>query len=166
MDKLVIESIEPSDFSEVLEILNHEITHSTSNFAYATLSTADLELIISKKKEEGFPYIVARLDNRVCGFGTFGPFRPKEGYRCTIEHSVYINQKFQGKGIGFKIFQALKNQAIEGNYTSMIAAIGDENINSIEFHKKLGFKEVGYIPSVAYKFDRSLNLVLMQLLIK
>jgi phosphinothricin acetyltransferase len=53
--------------------------------------------MLDDKINKGFP-IVAELD--VCvvaGFG--GEFRFKEANKYTVEHSVYVNNDFQGKGM-------------------------------------------------------------------
>jgi phosphinothricin acetyltransferase len=152
-----------SDFEGILSIMNHEIKYETSNFSHTLFTLDDLTNYISDRINAGFPFLVAKRGNQVVGYGSFGKFRFREGYNCTIEHSVYVDHTQQGLGIGKKLFLALKEIATNEGYTSMIAGIGDENQGSIDFHKRMGFEVVGRIPRVARKFDRDLNLVFMQL---
>ncbi|CAG5083341.1 GNAT family N-acetyltransferase [Parvicella tangerina] len=155
--------VEPDDYEAVLAILNYEITNKTSNFSYTPLSLDEMSKEIESKKELGFPFLVAKREGIVLGFGTYGKFRPREGYKQTIEHSIYVSEEAQGKKVGKALFQELRVDAATQGYKSMIAVIGDENDGSIHFHTKLGFSFCGRIPGVANKFNRDLNVVIMQL---
>ena len=99
------------------------------------------------------------------GFGTYGTFREKIGYQFTVEHSIYVFDNFTGKGIGKLLLAALIELAKNQKLHAMIGAIDAENRSSIAFHEKFGFTLVGNIREVAFKFDRWLDLVLMQLIL-
>jgi GNAT superfamily N-acetyltransferase len=74
----------------------------------------------------------------------YGEFRFKEANKYTVEHSVYVNNDFQGKGIGKIVLQELIVLAKKQGYT-MIGVIDAENQSSVVFHEKFGFKTVGTI---------------------
>lgn len=154
-----------SDLDTILEIINHEILNSTSIYDYEPRDFDTQKLWFEDKQAKNFPVIVAEYDKGVIGFATYGTFRFKEGYRFTVEHSVYVSQEFIGKGVGRKLLLHLIDIAKEQNLHSMIGVIDGENHGSIKFHENFGFKVVGNIKESGYKFDRWLDSVFMQLLL-
>jgi len=154
------------DTLAILEILNYNILHSTSLYDYKIRSYGQQKAILEDKLNKGFPVIVAELNSEVVGFGMYSEFRFREAYQFTVEHSVYVNENFQGKGIGKLLLQELINLARKQKLHTMIAVIDSENRNSVEFHEKFGFKTIGVFEECGYKFDRWLNTVFMQLILK
>ncbi|MFV5695319.1 GNAT family N-acetyltransferase [Flavobacterium sp. LB3P122] len=155
-----------ADIDTILEIVNHEILHSTSNYDYEPRDFETQKLWFEDKLEKNLPIIVAEFENGAIGFASYGPFRQKIGYQFTVEHSVYVAQEFIGKGVGKQLLAELIRLAKEQDYHVMIGAIDAENSGSIAFHEKFGFKVVGTIREVGYKFDHWLDLVFMQLILK
>lgn len=155
-----------ADLPAILEIVNYAILNTTAIYDYEARTLEEQKTWFEEKQTSQFPVIVAELTNEVLGFGTFGTFRIKVGYRFTIEHSVYVTDKATGKGIGKLILQKLIDLAKEQNYHSMIGVIDASNSGSIEFHKKFGFVEAGVLKQAGYKFDKWLDVSLMQLLLK
>ena len=155
-----------SDIDTILEIVNHQILHSTSNYDYEPHDFETQKLWFEKKLENNFPVIVAEFENGTIGYATYGSFREKIGYQFTVEHSVYVAQEFIGKGIGKLLLAELIGLAKDQGYHVMIGAIDADNSGSITFHEKFGFKVTGTIREVGYKFDHWLDLVLMQLILE
>lgn len=155
-----------TDLPGILEIVNHAILNTTAIYDYDARTLEQQLAWFEEKQISGFPVIVAEKDNEILGFGTYGGFRVKIGYRFTIEHSVYVTESAIGKGIGKLILQKLIDLAKEQNYHSMIGVIDASNSGSIEFHKKFGFGEAGVLKQAGYKFDKWLDVSLMQLLLK
>jgi phosphinothricin acetyltransferase len=119
----------------------------------------------TQKQKDGFPVFVAVEDDAVVGFSTFGPFRAWQGYKYSVEHSIYVEKNQRGKGIGKSLLQPLIDEAKKMNMHTIIAGIDADNKISIAFHKQFGFEEVGYIKEVGWKFERWLDLVFMQLIL-
>ena len=152
------------DTQAILDIVNHNILHSTSLYDYNIRSYEQQKTILEEKINKNFPVIVAELDGIVVGFGMYSEFRFREAYQFTVEHSVYVSEDFHGKGIGKQLLQELINLARKQKIHTMIGVIDSENQGSVVFHEKFGFKTVGIIKESGYKFDRWLDSVLMQLL--
>ena len=152
------------DTQAILAIINHNILHSTSLYDYNIRSYEQQKTILEEKINKNFPVIVAELDGIVVGFGMYSEFRFREAYQFTVEHSVYVSEYFQGKGVGKQLLQELINLARKQKIHTMIGVIDSENQGSVVFHEKFGFKTVGIIKESGYKFDRWLDSVLMQLL--
>ena len=165
MQNTIIREVVFEDIPSILKIVNHAIIHTTSNYNYEIQSLEVQTKWFEDKKAKNFPIIVAVSKNEVIGFGTYGTFREKIGYQFTVEHSVYVAENYIGKGIGKLLLKALIELAKSQNIHVMIGAIDAENLSSIAFHEKFGFKVVGNIRQVAFKFDRWLDLVLMQLIV-
>ena len=154
------------DTQAILAIINHAILHSTALYDYAIRSYEQQKNILEDKINKNFPVIVAELDGNVVGFGMYSEFRFREAYKFTVEHSVYVNENFHGKGIGKLLLQELIVLARKQKLHTMIAVIDSENQGSVEFHEKFGFKTVGIIEESGYKFDRWLHSVFMQLILE
>ena len=152
------------DTQAILAIINHNILYSTSLYDYNIRSYEQQKTILEEKINKNFPVIVAELDGIVVGFGMYSEFRFREAYQFTVEHSVYVSEDFQSKGIGKQLLQELINLARKQKIHTMIGVIDSENQGSVVFHEKFGFKTVGIIKESGYKFDRWLDSVLMQLL--
>ncbi len=152
------------DTQAILDIVNHNILHSTSLYDYNIRSYEQQKTILKEKINKNFPVIVAELDGIVVGFGMYSEFRFREAYQFTVEHSVYVSEDFHGNGIGKQLLQELINLARKQKIHTMIGVIDSENQSSVVFHEKFGFKTVGVIKESGYKFDRWLDSVLMQLL--
>lgn len=154
-----------SDMSSVLEIVNYEILNTTAIWDYDIRTLSEQETIFNEKVQKDFPFLVAEIENKIVGFGTYGTFRFKIGYRFTVEHSVYIHKDFHGNGIGKLLLQELIEIARNQKLHTMIGVIDSENKGSIAFHKKLGFQEVGNIKETGFKFNRWLDSVFVQILL-
>jgi len=150
------------DAHVILDIINYNILHSTALYDYAPRTIENQITIFDEKVQKGFPIIVAVIDTDVVGFGFYGEFRFREAYKFTVEHSVYAHPNHQGKGIGKLILSELIALAQAQQLHTMIGVIDSENTSSIEFHKKFGFENVGFIKESGFKFDRWLHSVFMQ----
>lgn len=151
------------DLPGILEILNYEIVHSPSIYDYTERTSTDLLAWFEQKKQEGMPVIVAEKNGAVLGYGTYGIFRPKEGYQYCVEHSIYMHKDARGMGIGKLIMSRLIEEAKTSGKHTMIAGIDASNVASKIFHEKFGFVEIGTFKEVGFKFDQWLDVLFMQL---
>ncbi|MEO8239866.1 MAG: N-acetyltransferase family protein [Flavobacterium sp.] len=166
MTNLMIRPAKPGDLEKILEIVNHSILHTTSNYNYDIQTLEVQTKWFEDKKAKNMPVIVADSDGEVVGFGSYGQFREKIGYQYSVEHSVYVVDNVIGKGVGTKLLTELIKLAKQQGLHVMIGAIDASNTGSIAFHEKFGFVTTGTIREVGYKFDHWLDLVFMQLILK
>lgn len=152
-----------SDAPAIREIINDSILTTFHNYDYDPKPLEEVEKLFEDKLAAGFPVLVGTIGDEVCAYATYGLFRAKPGYRRTIEHSIYLNKKAQGQGLGSEMMRKLLQIATDQGYHVMIAGMDSENLGSYRFHERLGFKEVARFPEVAFKFGKWLNLVFMQL---
>lgn len=160
--QITIRPYSEADVPAILAIVNHNILHSTSLYDYAPRTLEKQITLLAEKNTKNFPVFVAETAGEIAGFGTYGEFRFREAYQFTVEHSVYVSHEFNGKGIGGKLLSALIETAQKNNLHTMIGVIDAENVASIRFHEKYGFKTVGIIKESGFKFNRWLDSVFMQ----
>ena len=151
------------DLSGILEILNYEIVNTSSIYDYSERTYANVRDWFEQKQREDMPLFVAANNNLILGYGTYGVFRPKEGYQYCVEHSIYIHKDARGMGIGKMLMARLIEEAKASGRHTMIAGIDTSNQASRIFHEKFGFTEVGTFKEVGFKFDQWLDVLFMQL---
>ena len=162
---VIIRSAKKIDLPSILKIVNFEIEHTTSIYDYKKRTLQNQTAWLEKKVLKKMPVIVAEENGSVAGFGTFGIFRPWDGYQFSVEHSIYMDKNLRGKGTGTKIMNKLIHLAKEQGFHTMIAGIDANNAKSIKFHQDFGFKKVGRFNQIGYKFEKWLDLIFMQLLL-
>ena len=162
---IVIRPFSFDDLPAILDIVNYHILHTTAVYDYDARTIDQQRTILQEKLDKNFPFLVAQVDEKIVGFGTYGEFRFKKAYQFTAEHSVYINKDFHGIGIGKLLLSNLIAIAKNRKIHTLVAVIDSENSGSVDFHKKFGFETIGVIKQSGYKFDKWLDSVLMQLLL-
>ena len=153
----------PTDAPAVREIINDSILHTSHNYDYHPKSLEEVEVLFTEKIRDGLPVLVGEAKGEILGYATYGKFRVKPGYSKTLEHSIYLNEKAQGKGLGSEMMRQLIELAKAQGYHMMVAGMDSENLGSYRFHERLGFRETARMPEVSFKFGKWLTLVFMQL---
>ena len=150
----------------ILAIFNEAILHSTALYVYEPRTRQNMVDWFEAKRTGGFPVIgIEESDGTLMGFGSYGAFRAFPAYKYTVEHSVYVHQDHRGKGLGRMLMQELIAAARQADLHAMIGGIDAANTSSISLHERLGFKHVGTLPQVGFKFGRWLDLAFYQLLL-
>jgi phosphinothricin acetyltransferase len=112
---------------------------------------------------KGLPYLVAAQDAQVLGFAYCNWFKPRAAYRYSAEDSIYLAPAALGRGVGRLLLTELVRQAEAAGIRKLIAVIGDSaNAGSVGVHSALGFNRVGVLQSCGWKFDRWLDVVMME----
>lgn len=150
----------------ILDILNDAIIHSTALYDYQPRQMQNMVTWFEAKRAGHFPVIgIEDAQGTLLAFGSYGSFRAFPAYKYTVEHSVYVHKNHRGHGLGAHIMQALMAAAKEQDLHAMVGAIDANNAGSIALHERLGFKHVGTLPQVGFKFGRWLDLAFYQLLL-
>ncbi len=150
-----------ADLPRILDITNQAILETT---ALWTITPATLETRgawMNERLSGGFPVLVAEQDGAVAGFGSFGSFRPHDGYLHTVEHSLYVEPEWQGRGHGRALLEALIERGRTMGKHAMVGGIEAANTASIRLHERAGFLRAGVLPEVGRKFERWLDLLFM-----
>lgn len=152
----------PSDVKAILEITNHEIINGTAFWMNTPRTLEEQQEWFKGREKAGFPVFVATDSSQnILGFASYGAFRAYEGYKHTVEHSIYITPSAQGKGIGRQLLERLISYASSHGVKVMVAAITADNHSSVRLHEGFGFKTSGILPQTGIKFDKWLDLLFM-----
>ena len=161
-----IRDAEEHDVEAITTLYNQHIATRTIEWTERPHTVEARRTWLAEKRSGGWPVLVALSDDGdVVGVATYGDFRDstaREGNRFTVEHTVHVHESAAGLGVGRSLVEELLGRARSAGLHAMIGAIDGENPASIAFHERLGFVEVGRLPEVGRKFDRWLDLVLMQ----
>ncbi|MCB1500781.1 MAG: N-acetyltransferase [Bauldia sp.] len=151
-----------TDLDAITAIYNHAVLHTTAIWNDAVVDLENRRAWYRARTGQGYPVLVAEVDGAVAAYGTFGDFRPFDGYRFTVEHSVYVAESARRRRIASGMIEALAKAAAALDKHVMVAGIAADNEASLSLHRNLGFVECGRMPEVGFKFGRWLDLVLMQ----
>lgn len=150
------------DLRAINDVYNYYVVNSTATF---DTEPRTLEERHSWFEEHGnrYPVLVAEAAGEVVGWASLSRFHSRPAYGSTVEDSVYVRDERRGSGIGTQLLERLLEEAQKREYHSVMALIGDSgNEASIRLHARLGFQHVGVEREVGYKFNRWLDVVLMQ----
>jgi phosphinothricin acetyltransferase len=163
MSDVEIRAAEAADLPAITAVYDHAVRTGTATFELIPPDLAEMTRRFEALRDAGYPYLVAMLDGRVTGYAYAGPYRPRPAYRFTVENSVYLDPAIHRRGIGTTLLRELVAQCEARGYRQIIAVIGDSaNAGSIGLHTRLGFRMIGTLPNVGFKFGRWLDSVLMQ----
>lgn len=150
------------DLPGIVAIYNDAALNTTAIWNETPVDLANRRAWLKDRRDRGFPVLVASEGAEVLGYASFGDFRPFEGYRISVEHSVYVAQPARGRGLGRVLVEALFAPARALGKRVMIGGITGGNIASIALHQRLGFQETGRLLGIGTKFGQRLDLVFMQ----
>ena len=151
------------DIEAILAIYNASVAVDTASWDSAPQTLAERQAWFEERAAAGHAVLVAVDDaDTVLGWGSWGPFRAKHGYRLTMEHTLYVAEGARGTGLGRLLLQGLIDTASHAGVHVLVGALTQENTASLALHERLGFVEVGRLPQVGAKFGRWLDLVLVQ----
>jgi L-amino acid N-acyltransferase YncA len=158
MDAISIRPAQPNDLAAVTHIYADAVRHGTASFEIDPPDLDEMTRRFEALAAGGFPYLVARRAGAVAGYAYAGPYRARPAYRWTVEDSIYVAADAQRCGLGRALLEAE-----ERGFRQMIAVIGDaDQPGSIALHAAAGFRTIGTLAGVGFKFDRWLDSVLMQ----
>lgn len=153
-----------TDVPHMREIYNHYVANSTVTFDEDALTLAEMRRKFAHVQQLGYPWLVAVSPGGVVlGYAYVTPWKPKAAYRFTVENSIYLGPASTGKGLGGVLMGELLTRAKAAGVKEVVAVIADKGAEgSIALHQRYGFKQIGHMGRVGFKFGRWLGTVLMQ----
>jgi L-amino acid N-acyltransferase YncA len=163
VDKPVIRAAAAADIPRITAIYADAVLTGTATFELEPPGATEMAARMKGLVDGGYPYFVADHQGGVAGYAYAGPYRPRIGYRYTVEDSVYLAPDARGLGMGGALLAKLIATCEAAGFRQMIAVIGDSgNQASIRLHAAAGFVPAGNFKDVGYKFERWIDTVLMQ----
>jgi phosphinothricin acetyltransferase len=158
----IIRPSQSIDIAQITAIYQHHVLHGTGTFEVEPPSEADMAQRRADVLNKSLPYLVALDGAQVLGFAYCNWFKPRPAYRYSAEDSIYLAPQAMGTGLGRALLAELCSQAERVGVRKLIAVIGDSNnLGSIGVHRSAGFQHVGTLASCGWKFERWLDVVLM-----
>lgn len=160
----VIREAVPADLPDIREIYNHYVLNSVVTFDEKAMSLREWKSKFAHLRKHEFPILVAETPSKqIIGYALVQPWRMKSAFRYTVENSIYLRAASTGKGLGRDLLGALIGACKEQGYREMIAVIADSGAEaSVKLHEDFGFKEVGRMGRVGFKFGRSVGTITLQ----
>jgi L-amino acid N-acyltransferase YncA len=163
---LIIRPSIDADLPAITAIYGHHVLNGTGTFEVDSPSADDMRGRRVDVLSKGLPWLVAvektAENEKVLGYAYCNWFKPRPAYRFSAEDSIYLSPEAAGKGIGRTLLAELMAQAQRAGVRKLIAVIGDSaNEGSIAVHKSAGFQPVGVLKSCGWKFDKWLDVVMM-----
>lgn len=151
------------DIPAVTAIYAHHVLHGTGTFETDPPTVAEMALRRADVLSKGLPYLVIENASEILGFAYCNWFKPRPAYRFSAEDSIYMLPQTAKQGLGRMLLAELIAQAERAGVRKLIAVIGDsENQGSIGVHRACGFQHVGILSACGWKFERWLDVVLME----
>jgi L-amino acid N-acyltransferase len=150
----------------IRDILNDAIIHSTAIYDYLPRTPEMMQAWFEAKQKSKFPIIgIEDETGKLLGYASYGAFRAWPAYKYSVEHSVYVDARYRGQGLGRRLLLALIEAAKEQSYHMMIGGIDASNQASIALHRSLGFAHCASIKQAGFKFGQWLDLEFYQLIL-
>ncbi|AIR65683.1 GNAT family N-acetyltransferase [Cedecea neteri] len=161
---VLIREATPDDIPVMTTIYAWHVLNGKGSFEEIPPDGKQMTERLAAVRAHGLPWLVAVIDNQVVGYCYATVYRPRPGYRYTVEDSVYIDASMTGRGIGKALLSELIALCEKGPWRQMIAVIGDgeNNTGSCKLHRQHGFETVGCLRSVGFKLGDWRDTVMMQ----
>ena len=157
-----VRDADEDDLPAILSIYNDVIANTTAVYSEIPVTLESRFAWLAQLRGQGYPVIIAERGGERLGFGSFAEFRAWPCYAGTVEHSLHVRADARGQGVGRLLVQALLVRARRLDKHVVIAGIDAANEASLRLHRGLGFEDAGRLREVGRKFDRWLDLVLLQ----
>lgn len=152
-----------ADLPAIAAIYGDAVLTGTGTFELEAPGESEMARRRDDVLSKGLPWLVAEVGGRALGYAYANHFRPRLAYRFCVEDSIYLHRDARGQGLGTLLLAELLARCEAAGARQMLAVIGDSaNAGSIGVHRRLGFEHVGTMRSVGWKFDRWLDVVVMQ----
>jgi L-amino acid N-acyltransferase YncA len=153
----------PDDIAGIQAVYAHHVLQGLGTFETTPPGVEEMQRRHAQVTADGFPYLVAEDAGRILGFAYANHFRTRTAYRNTVEDSIYVAADAMGRGVGTGLLSALVERCAALGLRQMLAVIGDSgNAGSIGVHRRCGFEHTGVLKAVGRKFDRWVDVVIMQ----
>lgn len=159
--EIVIEVAKSVDASRILEIYTPYVLNTAITFEYKVPGIEEFKNRI-KNTLVKYPYLVAKLNNKIVGYAYTSAFKNREAYNWSVETTVYVDTDYQHMGIGKSLYLELEKISKAQNILNLNACIAIPDKGSVAFHKHMGYQQVAYFHSCGYKLNSWYDMIWME----
>jgi L-amino acid N-acyltransferase YncA len=159
---LIVRDAATNDASNIAAIYAHHVLTGTATYDFDAPDSGFWQKKIADVQSRGWPFLVADDGDMIIGYAYATQIRDRPGYRYTCEDSIYVHPDHVGQGLGSVLLTALIDASRDAGFGQMVAVIGGAEPASVAVHARAGFREVGRLSNVGFKFGRYLDNVYMQ----
>ena len=153
------------DLPAISEIYNREVAVGTSTFDTQPRDAQSEREWYETHRSPGYPVIVAEEDGQVVAWAALSPWSPRGAYRHTVEGSLFVREGYRGKGVGAALTRELISRAASAGHHVLVARVETENRPSRSLLLNHGFRSVGVMHEVGWKFGRWLDNEMFELVL-
>ena len=147
----VIRVADETDAAAIRDIYAPHVERSAVSFETAVPSTSEMAARI-RKLLPTHPWLVAVVDGHVAGYAYAGPHRERAAYRWSVEVTAYVHADFHERGIGKRLYTALRTVLRAQNMVNAFGIITLPNAASVALHEACGFRPCATFRHAGYKF--------------
>jgi phosphinothricin acetyltransferase len=152
----------PGDAEAIAAIYNHYVETSTVTFELAAVDAQAMAARMAEVASHGLPWLVAEQDGAVFGYAYAGRWRSREGYRHSVETSIYLAPGATGRGLGATLYGKLLDLLPALGVHAVIGGVALPNPASEALHERFGFEPVARFREVGRKFGRWIDVAYWQ----
>lgn len=114
------------------------------------------------KKHHDKLRFVCIADGNVAGWAALIPTSTRKVYEGVMEVSIYIGEKYRGRGVGKALMDHLIKESEKNNVWSLLSVLFPENTASIKLHEKAGFRVLGTRERMGKMDDKWRDNIMME----
>jgi L-amino acid N-acyltransferase len=149
----------PDDLKPIVGLYNWAVNQTFATIDSEPLDTEEAQAWWDSHGSRS-KLLVCVDDTGLIGWARLLPWKPR-GFD-VVESLVYVDPVHHGQGIGSALLRALIDEARDLGYLTIVASIAKDNRGGLALYSKLGFDTVGTIRNAAHKFDRWMDITLVQ----
>lgn len=165
MNSVKIRMATEADAKALLAIYKPYVEHTVISFEYEVPSEEEFRSRIAHTLEK-YPYLVAEKEGKILGYAYASPFKTRAAYDWAVETTIYLDEASKGLGIGRLLYETLEKTLKNQNIINVNACIAYANLESIQFHEKLGYKIVGHFTKCGYKLGGWQDMIWMEKILR
>jgi len=158
---IIFRPAKPEDVTDINNIYNEVILNTQATFDLEP-KTLEERVLWMNEHGEKHPVVVAELDKKVVGWAALSRWSDKKAYDTTAEVSVYVDINHRNHGIGKKLLDLITIEGRSAGLHCILSRITEGNEVSINVHVALGYKHIGIMKEVGFKFGKFLDVYLLQ----
>ena len=138
ISKYLIRDMTASDWKSVSHIYQKAMDTNNATFQVTAPTWEEFDIAHTQNCR----YVIL-LDGDIVGWVALTPVSKRPVYAGVAEVSIYIDDAFQGMGIGCTLLTYLIEKSEQEGYWTLQSGILRENLASMRLHEKCGFRLVG-----------------------